>query len=282
MLKPEGLSMVFLDRILTMVHYPNRPLNFAHRGASYHAPANTLPAFLLAAELGADGVELDVRLSSDGEAVVIHDSSLDATTDGHGPVRYRTLAELKELDAGSWFAPAFAGQRIPTLQEIIDTIGHRLLLNIELKSKSLRDEGLVVEVVRIVEDNSFLERVIISSFNPLALWRVKRLNPRIPVGLLYSSEEPFALHRPWFRRLVRPEALHPEHTVVDGEYVRWGRERGYRLHVWTVDEPRTMEQLTRDGVDLIITNRPDSLHQVLAGRGGATGSPGPVCPFEGG
>jgi glycerophosphoryl diester phosphodiesterase len=282
MLKPEGLSIVSWDRILTMVYYPNRPLNFAHRGASYHAPANTLAAFLLAAELGADGIELDVHLSSDGEAVVIHDFRLDATTDGHGPVRDRALAELKELDAGCWFDPAFAGQRIPTLQEVIDTVGHRLLLNIELKSKSLRDEGLAVEVVRIVEDSNLLERVVISSFNALALWRVKRLNSRIAVGLLYSAEEPLRLHRPWFRRLVRPEALHPEHTIVDGEYVRWAKERGYRVHVWTVDDPRTMEQLTQDGVDLIITNRPDSLHQVLAGRVSATGPSRPVRPSEGG
>ena len=166
---------------------------------------------------------------------------------------------MQELDAGSWFDPAFAGQRISTLQQVIDTVGHRLLLNIELKSKGLRDEGLAVEVVRIVEDSNLIERVVIS-----------------------SSDEPLLLRGSWFRHLVRPEALHPEHTMVDGKYLRWAKERGYRVHVWTADDPGDMEQFTRDGVDLIITNRPDLLRQVLAGRAGAAGPSGPVCPLEGG
>ncbi|NIV29434.1 MAG: glycerophosphodiester phosphodiesterase, partial [Anaerolineae bacterium] len=122
--------------------YLDRPLNFAHRGASHQAPENTLAAFLLASELGADGIELDVQLSRDGEIVVIHDFVLDTTTDGAGPVRERTLAELKELDAGHRFDSAYAGQEIPTLQEVIDAVGHRLLLNIELKTASWRDDGL--------------------------------------------------------------------------------------------------------------------------------------------
>jgi glycerophosphoryl diester phosphodiesterase len=256
------------------MHYPGRPFNFAHRGASHQAPANTLAAFLLAAELGADGIELDVHLSTDGEAVVVHDFSLDATTDGHGPVRHKTLAELKELDAGSWFNPAFAGQRIPTLQEVIDAVGHRLLLNIELKSKSMSGEGLAVEVVRLVEDNNLVDRVVISSFNPLAVWRAKRLNPRIPVGLLYSPDEPLLLRGSWFRHLVRPDALHPDYTLVDQDYVRWAKGRGYRVHVWTVDEPEDMRQLVQDGVDLIITNRPDLLAHLLAAGADATGSQG--------
>jgi glycerophosphoryl diester phosphodiesterase len=274
------LSIVHLDCYLSML-YSDRPFNFAHRGASYVAPANTLAAFLLAAELGADGIELDVHLSSDGEVVVIHDFSLDATTDGYGPVRAKTLAELKELDAGRWFDPTFAGQRIPTLQQVIDAVGHRLFLNIELKSQSFRDEGLVVEVVRIVEDSQLIERVVISSFNPWALWRVKRLNPRIPVGLLYSPEEPLLLRGSWSRHLIRPEALHPEHTMVDGKYMRWAKEQGYRVHVWTVDEPADMEQLMRDGVDIMITNRPDLLHQMLTGGVRATNPSGLPRSSEG-
>ena len=101
-------------------YYSDRPLNFAHRGASYEAPENTLAAFMLAAELGADGIELDVQLSKDGQVAVIHDFTLETTTNGHGPVGAKTLAELQELDAGSRFDPLFAGQQIPTLQEVID------------------------------------------------------------------------------------------------------------------------------------------------------------------
>lgn len=249
--------------------YLTRPLNFAHRGASRKAPANTLAAFRLAAELGADGIELDVHLSKDGEAVVIHDFVVDATTDGHGAVREKTLAELKDLDAGSWFDPAFVGQRIPTLQEVIDAVGHRLLLNIELKTKSLRGEGLAVEVVRIIEDNNLSERVVVSSFNPLVVWQIKRLNPWIPLGLLFSPDQPLFLRQAWFRHLIRPQALHPDHTMVDGEYVRRAKEQGYRVHVWTVDGSDDMRQLMRHGVDLIITNQPDLLAQTLRiGLGG--------------
>src|SRR5512136_3234943 len=154
-----------------MSFYLDRPLNFAHRGASHEAPANTLAAFLLAVDLGAEGIELDVHLSKDGHLVVIHDFDVSATTDGQGLVRNKTLAELKELDAGSWFDPVFADQRIPTLQEVIDAVGHRLLLNIELKVKGWGDGGLAAKVVQIVEQNGLVDRVILSSFNPLTVWR---------------------------------------------------------------------------------------------------------------
>ncbi len=254
-----------------MGFYLDCQLNFALRGASYEAPENTLAAFLLAAELGADGVELDVQLSKDGHVVVIHDFVLDKTTNGRGPVRARTLAELRALDAGGWFDRALAGQRIPTLQEVIEAVGSRLLLNIELKTDSLRDDGLAAEVVRLVEENNLLDRVIVSSFNPLAVWRVKRLNPWLSVGLLYAPDMPLMQRLPWMRHLLRLEALHPHYTLVDHRYIRWAKERGYRLHVWTVDDPGEMWRLARQGVDLIITNRPDLLRQVLLAARGRLG-----------
>lgn len=247
-------------------YYSDLPLNFAHRGASYEAPENTLAAFLLAAELGADGIELDVQLSKDGEVAVIHDSSLETTTDGHGPVGAKTMAELQELDAGSWFDPVFAGQQIPTLQQVVDAVRSRLLLNIELKTASLTDSNLVTAVVRIVEENHLLDRVVVSSFNHLLLRKVRQLNPWIPIGLLYSPDMPLPLRRTWLRPLLRPEALHPSYEMLDPKTVRWAKERGYRLHTWTVDDPGVMWQLMRLGVDLIITNRPDLLRQVLRTR----------------
>lgn len=247
--------------------YLDRPLNFAHRGASYEAPENTLAAFLLAAELGADGVELDVHLSQDGEVVVIHDFALESTSNGQGLVRDKTLSALKQLDAGGWFDPSFSGLRIPTLQEVIDAVGDHLLLNIELKTKSLRDNGLAEAVVRTIEDNHLLDRVVVSSFNPLALRWIKQLNPWVSVGLLYTPEQPVLLRRPWLRYLIRCEALHPHHSTVDSAYIHWARQQGYRVHTWTADDPGQMWQLMRHGVDLIITNRPDLLRQVLlAGR----------------
>jgi glycerophosphoryl diester phosphodiesterase len=244
----------------------DRVLNFAHRGASHNAPQNTLAAFRLALEMGADGVELDVQVSKDGEAVVIHDFTVDATTDGQGPVKDKTLAELKELDAGSWLDARFAGQRIPTLQEVIVEVGQQLLLNIELKTKGLGSADLVAEVVRLIEDHNLVHRAIVSSFNPLALRRVKRLNPRICSGLLYYFDLPAHLIRTLLLLLADPDALHPEKRLVTQEYMTWAKERGYRVNAWTVDEPAEMKRLIALGVDGIITNRPDVLRKVLENK----------------
>lgn len=247
--------------------YQGRVLNFAHRGASHDAPQNTLAAFRLAREMGADGVELDVQASKDGEAVVIHDFTVDATTDGPGAVKDKTLAELKELDAGSWFDARFAGQRIPTLQEVIVEVGHQLLLNIELKTKGLGSAGLVAEVVRLIEDHNLVHRAIVSSFNPLPLRQVKRLNHHIPTGLIYSFDRPANLFRTLLLLLAGPDALHPEKHLVTQEYMTWAQERDYRVNVWTVDEPAEMERLIVLGVDGIITNHPDILRKVLEEKG---------------
>jgi glycerophosphoryl diester phosphodiesterase len=247
--------MVFLDA--------NRTLNIAHRGASTVAPANTLAAFEKAVELGADGIEFDVHLSADGVPVVVHDATVDATTDGSGQVAEMTLAQLKQLDAGSWFDPAFVGERIPTLEEVLETMGSRLLLNVELKSISLRDEGLERATVAQIKRHGLDERVLFSSFNPFSLRRLKKIAPHIPVGLLYAPNLMLPLRRAWLAPLAPHEARHPEHTMVDAPYIAWARRRGYRVNVWTVDDPSEMRHLITLGVDGIITNVPDVLRDVL-------------------
>ena len=240
----------------------NRTLNIAHRGASAAAPANTLAAFEKAIELGADGIELDVHLSVDGVSVVIHDATVDATTNGSGRVAEMTLAQLKQLDAGSWFAPTFAGERIPTLEEVLEAVGNQLLLNIELKSTTWGNE-LEQAVVAQVERHGLDERVLFSSFNPLSLWWIKKIAPHIPVGLLYVPGLPLFLYQVLLTALVPHEACHPGHTTVDAGYVAWARRNGYQVNVWTVDDPDEMRRLVDLGVDGIITNVPDVLHSVL-------------------
>ncbi|MBE9472348.1 MAG: glycerophosphodiester phosphodiesterase, partial [Chloroflexi bacterium] len=194
-------------------------MNIAHRGASAVAPPNTLAAFEKAVELGADGIEFDVHLSADGVLVVIHDFNVDDTTDGSGRVAEMTLAQLKQLDAGSRFDPAFAGERIPTLEEVLETVGSRLLLNIELKCFSLRDNGLERAVIAQVKRHGPAARVLLSSFNPFSLRRAKKIAPHIPVGLLYAPWLPLPLRRAWLAPLVPHEARHPEHTLVDAHYM---------------------------------------------------------------
>jgi glycerophosphoryl diester phosphodiesterase len=234
-----------------------RPLILAHRGASRRAPENTMAAFRLAAQLGADGIELDVQLSKDGEAVVMHDSRVDRTSDGHGCVGDLTLAELRTLDAGGWYASEFAGERIPTLAEVLHELGPRLVLNVELKTAGLFGGGLEVEVVRLVEDAGLGERVILSSFDPLALWRVRRLNPHLSTGLLYAPDSSLVVRGRWLQALARPAALHPRWDTLDGSDVAAAHRQGLAVRPWTCDDPGGLRRLIAWGVDAIITNVPD-------------------------
>jgi len=247
-------------------HYA-RVLNFGHRGASGLAPENTLAAFRLARQLGADGVECDVQLTRDGEVVVCHDEDVERVSDGRGRLSTLTLAELKQLDFGAWFGAAFAGERILTLQEMIDGLDAGALLNIELKTMALRSAGLEAQTAAIIRRNNLYGRLIVSSFNPLALWRIHRIDPRIDLGLLYWPGGPLYLRRAWARRLMPFQAMHPEHRMVDERYVRWARRAGYRVNVWTADEPAEMRRLIQLGVNLIITNRPDVLREALRHAG---------------
>ena len=238
-------------------------LNIAHRGASAVAPANTLAAFERAIDLGAHAIELDVHLSADRVPVVIHDASVDATTDGSGRVSEMDLSQLKDLDAGSSFHASFAGERIPTLEDVLEAVGRRVLLNVELKSLSVQDDGLESTAIPLVRRHGLSHRVLFSSFNPFSLRRAKRLAPDIPVGLLYSPDLPLPLRHAWLAPLFQHEARHPEHTMVDARYMAWAQRRGLRVNVWTVDDPEEMRRLIDLGVHGIITNVPDVCRTVL-------------------
>jgi glycerophosphoryl diester phosphodiesterase len=241
-----------LDRL-----YQYAPLVLGHRGASFDAPANTVAAFSLAREVGADGVELDTSLSLDGVPVVIHDLTLDATTDGSGPVRARSLAEIQALDAGSYFDASYRGERVPTLDEAFEAIGPDLVVNVELKTESWRPNGLEQSALDVIRRHNTANRVIVSSFNPFALRRFRALAPEIPIGYLYSPDEPFYLRYGWLMLGVPHEARHPQHSMIDAQYMAWARRHGYRVNTWTVDEPDRIRALRDLGVDAIITNRPD-------------------------
>ena len=245
----------------------DRTLNIAHRGASAAAPPNTLAAFRRAADLGADGVELDVHLSADGVPVVIHDFTVDGTTDGTGRVRDLPLAALRELDAGSRFDPAFAGERIPTLEEVFAEVGGRLLINVELKSMPGNDyPGLEEAVAALVRRHGLADRVLVSSFNPFALRRFRRAMPEVPVGFLYETA-PLSRAARLAAALVRlrPQALHPWWGMITPAAVRRAHARGQRVVAWTVDDPAAMARLVEWGVDAIITNYPDRMREYVLG-----------------
>ena len=243
--------------------YLERPLNLGHRGAPKAAPENTLASFQKAREMGADGIELDVMLSADGEVVAMHDSNVERTTDGHGRIPELTLAEIKALDAGARFDPPFVGERVPTFREVAQWAADDMLLNVELKSLSVRGDGLEDKVVAIIREYGLEGRVILSSFNPLSLVRAKRIAPDLPTGLLYASDLPIFLRRAWLRPLARPDALHPRYQMVSDAYLRWARRKGYRVNVWTVDQTLDLQRLIDQKADVIITNRPDVLATLL-------------------
>jgi len=241
----------------------NRPLIFAHRGACRAAPENTLPAFEAAAALGADGVELDVQYSSDGQLVVFHNPKLDETTDGSGRLTALTLEELRALDAGSFFSPEFAGTRIPLLDEVLDLLRGRLLVNIEIKSLDRATIAIGVEVVQAVRAHTMQDQVVISSFNPMALRRAKKAGPEIECAILLAPDLPGWTRSNLARRFGMADGLHPEAPMVDEAYMAAARRQGMPVRVWTVNDEDEMRRFAGLGVDAIITDVPDLLKRVL-------------------
>lgn len=245
----------------------DRPLVVtAHRGFSGRAPENTLAAFRAAIAAGCDQIELDVHLSRDGEVVVIHDDTLGRTTNGRGNVAERTVAELRGLDAGAWFSPAFAGERIPTLAEVLELTGSRIGLNIELKAGKRLPytlEELAERTLAVVRQAGVTERVLFSSFSPAAIDRIRALDPGLPIALI--------VEKPW-RTPAEADGgagyrmLSCRTTVLNAANIRLAHAAGIGIHVWTVNAPGMMRKFIALGVDGIITNHPDRLLALLGGR----------------
>ena len=165
---------------------------FAHRGSKGTHPENTLASFKEAVRVGSDGIELDVHLTKDGHLVVIHDETVDRTTNATGEIRNLTLAEIKELDAGSWFHNKYAGEKIPTLEEVLlllTELGFNGQLNIELKTDVIQYEGLVEKCLALQSTKEWPFAIVYSSFNPYTLVELKQANPSQEIGLLFESKE---------------------------------------------------------------------------------------------
>jgi glycerophosphoryl diester phosphodiesterase len=221
---------------------------------------NTLPAFELAAAQGADGVELDVHLSQDKQLIVLHDFTVDHSANGHGYARDMTLAQLKALDAGSWKDEKYPNARIATLNEVFEAVGHKLYVNVEIKSETVETDGVEQSLADCIERFDMTRRVIVSSFNPLALKRFREIMPEVPIGYLYMpQEQPFA---EVMQRLPH-EARHPQHTMIDKAYMDWARKQGYRVNTWTVNDAVRAVELRNLGVDALITDHPDVILEAL-------------------
>lgn len=230
-------------------------LNIAHRGASAYTPENTLPAFEQALELGADMIELDLHISKDRELVVIHDATLERTTNGRGRVREKDLFQLKALDAGSWFSPFFSRTRIPTLKEVLELAKGKVQLDIEVKGWGIEERG-----VNLIRDYSLLDQVLMTSFDHKALLRIKEIEPSIKTGALLARRPRDMAD---IAQRVKTDILCIEHSIIREGDIEACHKKGISLYLWTVNDPRRMEYLIDLGVDGIITDYPDVLRKIL-------------------
>lgn len=234
-----------------------KPIVFAHRGFSGAAPENTLVAFEKAIQLGVTGIELDVHLSKDGEVVVIHDERLNRTTNSQGLVVHHTLSELKKLDAGSWFSDDYQGERIPTLQEVLELLqGYSLQLNIELKTGVIDYNRLIEKVLDLVYRYGNPEETIYSSFNHYSLKELQNLDSSARIGCLFVA----GIYEPWkYVKGMKAEAIHLVKYNVHPQLVQECHKLGIKVNTYTVDEEDMMRKVLQSGVDGIFTNWPNRL-----------------------
>ncbi len=255
----KAIKLVCLTAMLLAALFSgcNRPdkgrlLVFAHRGASSLAPENTLAALTKAVEVGADGSEIDVHLTKDGEVVLLHDSGLKRTAGDPGAVWDYTLQELAGFEVGAWFGEKFEGEPIPTLTQAIRTVKGGFLLNIEIKV-SREEPDLVQKVVDIIHREKIRKKCLITSFDRKTVETVKEIDPRIKTGFIFSQDYPEDVFEGnW-------DVLSCNLRVVNTEFVAKAREKKKEIHVWTVDNQEEMRRLIGLGVDAIITNRPQDL-----------------------
>jgi glycerophosphoryl diester phosphodiesterase len=233
--------------------------NIAHRGATGYAPENTVAAFDLAVDMKADYIEIDVQRSKDGELVVIHDTTVDRTTDGTGQVGDLTFEQLRGLDAGSWKGEQFAGEPIPTFDEILDRYRGKIGILIELKAPELYP-GIEEQVAKALKERNLdkprNEKIIIQSFNFESMKKMDGLLPRVPIGVLTSNRahmtvealQEFSTYADWFN---------PSYGIVSEELVDTVHSLGMQIGSWTVRSQEAADFLFDMGVDAIITDYPD-------------------------
>ena len=227
---------------------------YAHRGASAYAPENTLEAFRLGMEMGAEGFELDVHLSKDGELVVIHDETVDRTTNGTGLVRDMTLTELQALDASNG-KEGYPDARIPTLAEVFRLVqGTDTIVNVEIKTDEYFYPGIEGKALNLAREMGVMDQVIFSSFNHFSLLKLRELAAEAKLGMLFAD----VLVRPWdYAKALDVEYLHPmKMNIYTENFSKGAMDAGYGINLWTVDDEETMIRCLAENVG-IITNKPD-------------------------
>lgn len=219
---------------------------FAHRGYSAKYPENTMIAFRSAIEFAIDGIELDVHMTKDGHLVVIHDEKVNRTTNGKGYVKDLTLAQIKELDAGSKFNPLFKGERIPLLEEVMELLAPtNLKLNIELKSNVFPYLGMDMEVVKLIEKYNMQSRTILSSFDHETLWRIAQVAPNLETAPLLSN----IIVEPWsYAKSIGANAIHISGYFMMRQAAIQAVKQGAKVRVYTINDAEHMALLAASHV----------------------------------
>jgi len=240
----------------------NSPWIIAHRGFKKKYPENTLVAFQAAMDAGVPMIELDVALSRDRRLVVIHDATLDRTTNGHGPVHDHTLEELKQLDAGSWFHSDFAEQRLPELAEVLELINGRVITNIEIKSHAYEPhhppDAIEKQVVELVKKETLQDSILISSFDSNVLAQISLMEAPPQIALI--SKNPLERNAVEICRGLNTFSWHPHHQIITPKQVIKLHAAGIRVFPYNVDTFDDYAKMRAMKVDGVITDDP-----VLAG-----------------
>ncbi len=235
-------------------------MNIAHRGASSYAPENTFSAFDRAIALGIDQVELDVHFTRDGHIVVIHDDLVDRTTNGTGPVANHTLEQLQALDAGAWFGPEYAGERIPSFREVLERYRDKFHYHIEIKAAA---EGLTQATIDLVRDFGLTDRATITSFQLIRLVEARAYAPELPAGWLVRDWDDSTLPQ---AKELRLSQVCPRADLVTPQLVAEVHQAGFRVRAWGVGAEDLMRQVVDSEADGMTVNFPDKLTAYLQTR----------------
>lgn len=242
----------------------------AHRGASGSAPENTIAAIQLALKMEADMIEIDVHLSKDGIPVIIHDETLNRTTNGKGEVKNFNVEDLKKLDAGKWFSDKYIGEKIPTLEEVITLIKGKCILLIEIKHGSSIYPNIEKTVLEIIHDKKAEKECIIQSFECEVLDNLRKLNCPVEIQKLVTGNVPFLplhidskLKFGSIYQYQKVSAINPNFKFVNTNAVNKIHASGKKIFTWTVNEEQEMKRMIEYGVDGIITNFPEKLKAIL-------------------
>ena len=282
------LILIYRPNYENVNNIPNSELLVvAHRGFGNYAPDNSKSAVQIAIESGMDGVDLDGQMTSDGELVIFHDPKVDRLTNGSGPLKNKTLAELRQLDMGYKFDEKYSGEKISTYEEILQLVDGRLIVFVELKVSTVESDGSEELAASLIKKYNAYDWAYLSSFNPIVLWRLKKIDPKIKTMFIFKDidVDPEILKEihptdtkgiPWvlrnefcrnlMRRIIKPDLLSAEITVDKGT-VRNLIQRGYPLFLWPPNEKDDIVESIKEKPYGIITDEPQLTRSLILNEG---------------